>query len=215
MKYFIEILLFIHCLLLPVVANECQEAVKEYNRHMAVNLKNGYRLYATLKGNNNESEMDLILKKNEKHISNINGLSCGLSLYNLGFVVADFQESFLFVQTFGSGNPQMIKLVNKKTAKTVIKFEGFIANYNIQNEFFIYRNNSSKSTNLFDIKNHKNYTLNIDDLIINTCHLRQVDDENECLNSDEISDGYIDFFKITNSKIVLKIGQDYKIVYRK
>ena len=62
----------------------------------------------------------LIYKKGEKVIDTISGCSLGLLYKNLGYIGADFDKTFVFVNSYGSGNPHYIRLIDKETAKDLI-----------------------------------------------------------------------------------------------
>jgi hypothetical protein len=51
----------------------------------------------------------LIYKKGQKVIDTIGSCSLGLLYKNLGYICADFDNTFVFVQSFGSGNPDYIQ----------------------------------------------------------------------------------------------------------
>jgi len=50
----------------------------------------------------------LLYKKKQKIIDTIGGCSLGLPYNNLGYIGADFDKTFVFVNSFGSGNPNYI-----------------------------------------------------------------------------------------------------------
>jgi hypothetical protein len=62
----------------------------------------------------------LLYQKGQKIIDTIGNCSLGLPYKNLGYVGADFDNSFVFVQSFGSGNPNYIQLYDKETANNLI-----------------------------------------------------------------------------------------------
>jgi hypothetical protein len=62
----------------------------------------------------------LIYKKGSTIIDTIGGCSLGLPYKNLGYIGADFDKTFVFVNSFGSGNPHYIRLYDKETAKNLI-----------------------------------------------------------------------------------------------
>jgi hypothetical protein len=62
----------------------------------------------------------LIYKKGQKVIDTIGACSLGLLYKNLGYIGADFDKTFVFVNSFGGGNPHYIQLLDKETAKNLI-----------------------------------------------------------------------------------------------
>jgi hypothetical protein len=94
--------------------NHQEKLIKKEN--FITQLKGGYEiLYST-----NDTDQYLIHKKGGKIIDTISSGSIGLLKKNIGYVVADFESTFVFIQSFGSGNPTMVKLFEKETAKNLI-----------------------------------------------------------------------------------------------
>ncbi len=62
----------------------------------------------------------LLYKKDEKVIDTLNSCSLGLPYKNLGYIGADFDNTFVFVNSFGIGNPNYIFLYDKETLKSLI-----------------------------------------------------------------------------------------------
>lgn len=209
-KYIIHIIFIFLYFTSFAIADECQDNIAEYNAEGEQNLQNGYYI----KPITNNDLISLVLMRKNLQISELNSNSCGLPLKNLGFIDIDFLNTFIFIQRFGFGDPQVVKLIEKLNGKTIIHFEGFILDYNKKYELFVYRNTDNNSTNVYDISNHKNYKLKIDALLLNNCHLKNIDDDNECLNRSEICDGYIKILQITSKTITLKIGNKYKTIVR-
>jgi len=63
----------------------------------------------------------LYLKKGNKTITELASTSRGMLYKNLGYVGADFNAYFVFVHSFGSGNPNYIELIKKATGQNVLK----------------------------------------------------------------------------------------------
>lgn len=101
----------------------------------------------------------LVLKKGEKTIDTLNNCSIGLPLKNLGYVVFDFEDSFVFAQSFGSGNPHMIQFYEKETAQNLIKENSAIIDIDSTKQVLLYSENDVPKLNdrmtLFDTKNRK------------------------------------------------------------
>jgi hypothetical protein len=80
-------------------------------------LKGGY----TISFKVDDSLQYLYLKKGNRTITELASTSRGMLYKNLGYVGADFTDYFVFVQSFGSGNPHYIELIKKATGKNVLK----------------------------------------------------------------------------------------------
>ena len=80
-------------------------------------LKGGYIIsYRT-----DDSTEYLLLRKNGKAITELSLISKGLLAKNLGYVWADFQNCFVFVNAYGPCNPIEARLINKKDGKNIFK----------------------------------------------------------------------------------------------
>lgn len=84
-------------------------------------LKNGYHLkYKAYKDkNSNELLQSLILMKGNHEIKMLNETSYPMLHKNLGYVGADFENAFVFAQSFGAGNPTSFQLINKVTGNEI------------------------------------------------------------------------------------------------
>lgn len=98
----------------------------------------------------------LIYKKGQKVIDTIGGGSLGLLYKNLGYIGADFDNTFVFVQSFGSGNSHYIQLYDKETAKNLIEDGSAWIDVDTTKQFLLYSKDDvpSKldSMTLFDTK---------------------------------------------------------------
>ena len=75
---------------------------------------------------------------------------------NLGYIGADFGKTFLFVQSFGSGNPHEIQLIEKENGKIII--EGVLVDSNEIEKVLLYIKNEHEKNEkliLLDIKHNK------------------------------------------------------------
>lgn len=213
MKYLIKSVFLFFYLNLFLMAENCQDKIIEYNKNI-LNLKNNYYLKSKIKKNIDGDTICLLLMNKDNEISNLNENSCELPFKNLGYVKFDFLESFLFIQAFGGGNPQIFNLIRKIDGKSILNFEGFILDYDDKNEFFIYRDINNKTTNIFNVKDNINYDLKIDNLILKACNTKNIE-KDDCLNSHEISNEYVKIYKITKEKVLIKVGLEYKTIILK
>lgn len=105
-----------------------------------------------------KEEQYLIYKKGNKIIDTIGGCSLGLRYKNLGYIGADFDKTFVFVNSFGSGNPHYIWLYEKETAKNLISDGSAWIDVDTAKEILLYSKsdvpveNNGDSMTLFDTK---------------------------------------------------------------
>jgi len=83
-------------------------------------LKSGYNISFKV----DDSLQYLYLKKHGKTITELSSTSRGLPYKNLGYVGADFKDYFVFVHSYGSGNPHYIELIKKVTGENILKEGG-------------------------------------------------------------------------------------------
>lgn len=121
-------------------------------------LKNNFHLsYRVFKDViDNEYLQSLTLVKGKKDIVQISETSYPMLHKNLGFIGADFGESFLFVQSYGSGNPDEIQLIEKENGKVIT--EGVFVDQNETEKVLLYIKNEHEKNEkliLLDIKKNK------------------------------------------------------------
>jgi len=109
----------------------------------------------------NKSGQYLLYKKGQKVIDTIGSCSLGVPYSNLGYMGADFDKAFVFVQSFGSGNPHIIQLYDKATAKNLIKEGSALIGVDTTHQTLLYSEQDVPSPadkmTLFDTKtNSKN-----------------------------------------------------------
>ncbi|WP_433833220.1 hypothetical protein [Flavobacterium anhuiense] len=121
-------------------------------------LSNGYHLEFKYfqEDKNSPIEMCLNLKKGTKTIDTLNIMGYGAPHKNLGYIGADYNEYFAFVNSFGSGNPHDFKLIEKRNG-IVIK-SGFIVDSFKNPELLLYAKGYD-SLMLYDLKKKKDYFL--------------------------------------------------------
>jgi hypothetical protein len=100
----------------------------------------------------------LLYKKGQKIIDTISGCSLGLPYKNLGYIGADFDRTFVFVNSFGSANPHYIWLFDKATAKNLIPDGSAWIDVDTTNQVLLYSKSDvpfeedGDSMTLFDTK---------------------------------------------------------------
>ncbi|MEI6583888.1 MAG: hypothetical protein WCO43_09900 [Chitinophagia bacterium] len=101
----------------------------------------------------------LLYKKGNKVIDTIGSCSLGLPYKNLGYIGADFDSTFVFVNSFGKGNPHYIWLYDKVKMKNLIPEGGAMIDADIHEQVLLYskidvpvESNGDKMT-LFDTRN--------------------------------------------------------------
>jgi len=144
----------------------------------------------------------LSLKKNQKTISVLSETSYGLLFKNLGYTKADFGKTFVFVQSFGSGNPHEITLIKKSNGEELLK--GCWVDADEREQILLYIKDihqKNEALILFDIKNEKETIIN--DFKTSICATKYAEGIRDCVKIDTI----------TLETIVLIIeNQDEKIV---
>lgn len=91
----------------------------EYQTELKGDFRLEYRIF--VESNYQDTLQTILLMKGSEEIRDLNGgSSYGLPHKNIGYIGADFDSSFVFVQSFGSGNPHEIKLIDKKSGKELI-----------------------------------------------------------------------------------------------
>lgn len=133
-----------------------------------------------------EKIQQLSLKKNQRTISNLSETSYGLLFKNLGYIGADFDKSFVFVQSYGSGNPHEIKLIKKSNGKELRK--GCWVDADEKEEVLLYIRDihqKNEALILYDIKNEKETIIN--DFKTSICANKYAEGIRDCLKVDRIT----------------------------
>lgn len=133
-------------------------ATQKTEKSNDTHLKGGFSIvYST-----DDEEQYLIYKKGEKVIDTLNRCSIGCLEKNLGYVISDFDDTFILGQSFGGGNPTVIQLYEKKTGKNLIKQYSAIIDVDSTKQVVLYSENDvPKQTDkmtLFDIKTRQKKT---------------------------------------------------------
>ncbi|MFB9077039.1 hypothetical protein ACFFLS_03645 [Flavobacterium procerum] len=166
-------------------------------------LRNGYDLeFKYFRENKNSSiEMCLNLKKGNTLIDTLNIMGYGAPHKNLGYVGADYNNYFAFVNSFGSGNPHEFRLIEKSTGKTIKS--GFIVDSFKKPEFLLYTKGYD-SLMLYDMEKKK------DNYIEDLAKSKEID-----LMVSELSDG-LKIKKVTAKYVVIEIeNHENKIITKK
>ena len=121
-------------------------------------LKNNFHLsYRVYKDTlENGILQSLTLVKGKKDIKQISETSYPMLHKNLGYIGADYGSSFLFIQSYGSGNPHEIQLIKKENGKIIT--EGVLVDQNEIEKVILYIKNEHQENEkliLRDIKNSK------------------------------------------------------------
>lgn len=112
-----------------------------------------YRVYRDIK--ENELLQSLTLVRENKDIRQISETSYPMLHKNLGYIGADFGKSFLFVQSYGSGNPHEIQLIEKENG--AVLEEGVLVDKNEAEKVLLFIKNEHEQAEkliLFDLKNN-------------------------------------------------------------
>ena len=121
-------------------------------------LKNNFHLsYRVYKDTlENGILQSLTLVKGTKDIKQLSETSYPMLHKNLGYIGADYGSSFLFIQSYGSGNPHEIQLIKKQNGEIITK--GVLVDQNEIEKVILYIKNEHQENEkliLFDIKNSK------------------------------------------------------------
>lgn len=113
-------------------------------------LKNGYHLHFEYfkRDKNAYVESMLTLMRGQKTIDTLNEMGYGIVMKNLGYIGADFNDCFAFVQAYGSGNPLEMQLIRKSDASQLV--QGFMIDSDEKNELLLYCKDTD-SLMLYDI----------------------------------------------------------------
>lgn len=115
-------------------------------------LSSGYylkhRVYRSSKSKQFLQTLTLMLT--ESSIKEFDSFSYGLPYKNIGYIGADFKNSFAFVQSYGSGNPHDLELIDKPTGEVLA--EGIWVDANEKEEILIFLSNDTLK--IYDIRNN-------------------------------------------------------------
>lgn len=97
-------------------------------------IKGGY----SLSYYHDSTDQYLIYKKGRTIIDTIADCSLGLRYKNLGYIGADFEKMFVFVHSYGLGNPHYISVLDKATARNLIQDGGAWIGVDTTKEVLLY-----------------------------------------------------------------------------
>ncbi|MBO9205465.1 MULTISPECIES: hypothetical protein [Niastella] len=106
-------------------------------------LKGGYSLSYKA----DDSLQYLYLKKGKKTITELSCVSLGMLNKNLGYIGADFTSYFVFVHSFGGGNPHYIELIKKATGKNILNNGAAWIDVEEKKELLLYCKNDGPDKN--------------------------------------------------------------------
>lgn len=114
-------------------------------------LKNGYHLSFRYFLDPTDSLVNkmIALKKGKSTIDTLNVLGALALHKNLGYIRSDFQDYFVFAESFGGGNPEKMKLIRKADGKVMRK--GYMIDADEKNEILLFAHNAD-SIMCFDMK---------------------------------------------------------------
>lgn len=125
-----------------------------YSSAFQTTLSGGYSIMHSF----DSLEQYLILKKGKKFVDTIGGGAFYELYKNIGYIAADFDNYFVFAFSYGSGNPHYIKLLEKGTAKNLIKTGSVWIDADEKKQLLLFgyagqEENYRDSMTLYDIKN--------------------------------------------------------------
>ena len=169
-------------------------------------IKNGYHLkYKAYKDkSSNELLQSLTLMKGNQEIKMLNETSYPMLHKNLGYIGADYENAFVFAQSFGAGNPTTFQLINKETGNA--KLTGTFIDTEEQEQVLLYIRNENEDNEqliVFDLLNDK-------EIIVDSFS------ESECVkNSPGGLRNCVEIDTVTSSEIVLKVENPYEKIIKK
>ena len=176
---------------------------KDYPYYFDTLLKNGYNLhFERIKKSEviNDIECQLTLVKGKNIIDTLNIMGSAPVMKNLGYIGADFNDYFVFVQSFGIGNPHEMQLLRKEDAAKIVS--GFIVDADEKNELLLYCKGYD-SLMLYDINRKTDKLLvNLNNCDYITCMVSQLNEN-------------LKIKKVTNKQVELEILQDENKTIRK
>lgn len=138
---------------------------------------------------------NITLSKDGYVIKELNEVSYPMLQKNLGYLGADFNDSFVLVQSYGSGNPHYMQLFNKKTGIEIDS--GVWVDADETEEILLYIEDIYEDTEKLYIHDLKNKTK----IIVNNFKGLNCDDLN--------SYNYIVIDTVTKDEITLKSNPEY------
>jgi hypothetical protein len=124
----------------------------------AIELKGGYRLEYRVytEAGLQDTLQTMLLMRDRVEIMDLHGgSSYGFPYKNIGYLGADFDSSFAFVQSFGSGNPHELHLIRKATGQVLLSGTWVAADEDEQ--VIVYIENEFEETEqliIFDIRSN-------------------------------------------------------------
>lgn len=109
-------------------------AQQSQNYDYQTELKGGYSISFKEKGD----MQYLYLVKGRKTIAELSSASKVFLQKNLGYVGADFNDYFVLVHSFGSGNPHEIEIIHKQTGKNILNKTRFWVDVDNKRETVLY-----------------------------------------------------------------------------
>ena len=97
-------------------------------------LKGGYTITYAF----NAEEQFLLYTKGATMIDTIGSGSLGLPYKNLGYVAADFDKCFVWLRSYGKGNPHYLSVLNKETAQNLMPNAVAFIDVDQQNQLLLY-----------------------------------------------------------------------------
>ncbi len=159
-------------------------------------LTNNYHLSYRVRKDSGSFLQSLTLVNGNKDIKKLNEITYPLPQKNLGYIGADFGESFLFVQSFGSGNPHEIQLIEKETGNVILN--GILVDRNQKQKVLLYiKNEHEENENLVLLDLHNSKETIIKDF--NNLKCTHIGGLRNCVELDSINSKFIKI-KTTDEK---------------
>lgn len=147
----------------------------------------------------------LYLYKNTVMIKELGSFSFGMPYKNIGYVVADFQNSFVMCYSYGGGNPHMMELVDKKTGK-ILK-EGTWVDTHEEQQILLYIQDEHKDSEQLKLYDEQlNTEIDVNDFNESTCVKSKVGALRDCVKIDTVTNEFI----VLKTDLNIELKKTYK-----
>lgn len=141
----------------------------------------------------------LALMRGTRKIKEFDAYSFGLPYKNIGYIGADFGQSFVFSNAFGSANPVYFLLVEKKTGNELVR--GVWVDADEKEQVLLYLDNSEKLMLLDLISGIKVHVKDIDNSI---CEDQVIGGLRHCVEIDAVTSSTVTLRSEYEGELILK-----------
>jgi hypothetical protein len=115
-------------------------------------LKGGYRI--SFRADDSSEHLFLVKGADSKEIAEG---TRGMLYKNLGYEAADFDDFFVLVHSYGSGNPHNIELIEKRSGNNILESDAIWIDANEGSQILLYtrEDTAGKKMTLYDVRTHR------------------------------------------------------------